>query len=799
MKNFRLALRSLVHFKGYTAINLLGLALCLACVIVISRYVYGELSVDRFNRELDRIYVTTQENSMNSGVVSYGGFENSGRDKYSIDLRRDPAVERSSNFILFPDEQVTWDNRLFTTDLLVADTSFLQILDYPVIHGEPGLDRPENALITEEYAQKIFGSADPLGKKLRYESSGKELTVTGVIGKTSAKSSLRFDLLIPISHTKYWSRRQNTLVLLYPDQDYRAFNRKYEDFVETGGRMSYQERLQLFPLKRAYLDRSVTDYGTFLHGNSSTVIALSVVGLLILLIGASNFVNIYMAVVLRRGREFGMKKVFGAPAGQIFGQLLLENGLMITTSLVIAFALTEILNPVVKNLLGFDQLPFRLSDFLLPLGLLLILPLLTTLFPFFHYNYASPVSSLRSVGRTGGRSSGRHLFLLFQYILTLGMIIISLFFGKQLHYMLNADPGYRTEGIIKVPFLIYGNDHGRGDNAWEENEKTMAAVRQKMDASPLFTQWAFGTLPVDPSHTFNFRHGDGELKPATIQQGDESWLKMLDIDPLEGRLFDNGIEDFYSYHLIVTESALDYYGITDVETERLQPERRWWYSMDRPAEEMETNPPYRIVGVVKDFHVSHLGVRHPPVVVMFSEGNAFEPVLAAIAPGKKQEAIGFLRQLHDEMVGGEFTYSFVEDEVKALYKEDRKVAAVYSLFTAIAILISTLGLFSMSLFDVQQRYREIAIRKVNGATTGDILRLLLKRYIYLLSLAFVIAAPLAWLVIRRYLEDFNLKAPVSGWTFAVALLLTVAVSLLTLIRQTRKAAATHPAVVIRSE
>jgi ABC-type antimicrobial peptide transport system permease subunit len=158
-----------------------------------------------------------------------------------------------------------------------------------------------------------------------------------------------------------------------------------------------------------------------------------------------------------------------------------------------------------------------------------------------------------------------------------------------------------------------------------------------------------------------------------------------------------------------------------------------------------------------------------------------------------------MRALHEEMTGGEFTYTFVEDDVAAMYAEDRKVATVYGIFTVIAIAISVLGLFSLSLFDVQQRRREIAIRKINGATTGDVLGLLLKRYLYLLMISFVIAVPLAWLAIHRYLEGFAYKTAVSWWLFAAALLLTAGVSLLTLIWQVRKAAAADPARVIRSE
>ena len=214
---------------------------------------------------------------------------------------------------------------------------------------------------------------------------------------------------------------------------------------------------------------------------------------------------------------------------------------------------------------------------------------------------------------------------------------------------------------------------------------------------------------------------------------------------------------------------------------------------------MDTNPPYQIIGVVKDFKFTHLSKPTPPLVISNSGNYNSQKLMASIVPGKKQEAIAFLKKLHDDTVGGEFEYSFVEDEVSAMYREDKKTAYIYSLFTIIAILISSLGLFSLSLFDVQQRYREIAIRKVNGATTNVVMAMMLRKYFKLLGLAFMISIPISLLAIFRYLDHFANKAPISWWIFAVALLITAGISLATLIWQIRKAARTNPAEAIKSE
>ena len=808
MKTLRLAIRSLMHFRLYSTVNVLGLALSLACVIIIARYVHHETTVDRFNSRLDRIYVTTQEETVRRGETRFAGVWNPNGETTFVDLRQDPAVERFSNFILYDGQVLRDGESKYTIRSIVADTSFLQILDYPVTAGSGDLSQPNNILITEDFARKVFGDSDPLGKQLVYNVSGKTVTVTGIIGPVRTKSSLTFDVLVPMSHTYSWSRIQHTLVLLHPRQDYRALNEKYSEFFEMKA-WDYSIRYQLFPLQKVYLDDTIRDYGGFLHGKRSSILVLSLVGLLIGLVGIFNFINIYTAVVLRRGREFGMKKVFGAPGGKIFLQLLTENVLMIAFALVVALSLTEIFNPAVRNLLGFDQMPFRRFDALLALGLLVGIPLVTTSFPFVHYNYTAPIRSLQSVGKTGGRSATRRVFLVFQYVLTVGLIAVSLLFLKQLHFMLHADLGFSTADIIQVPMLksINSNEHRDDFDPRAEAREKFVAIQQRLAASPLFTEYSMGRSPVHPqlyTNTYNFRlgEGDGELKPLTLLGGDERWLKLFGLELKQGRFFNDEQENFYTYHLMVSESALPYMGVTDITVDKIQPERRYWMSYDGTPEmeaEMKTNPGYTIVGVVRDFYPGHLGIKTQPIVIMFNEGYLDNPVLAKIAPGKRGEAIEFMRALHEEMVGGEFTYTFVEDDVKALYVEERKVATVYGIFTLIAIGISVLGLFSLSLFDIQQRRREIAIRKVNGATTADVLGLLLTRYLRLLLIAFVIAVPLAWFAIQRYLEGFAYKTPVSWWIFAVALFVTAGVSLLTLIWQTRKAAAADPARVIRSE
>jgi hypothetical protein len=321
-----------------------------------------------------------------------------------------------------------------------------------------------------------------------------------------------------------------------------------------------------------------------------------------------------------------------------------------------------------------------------------------------------------------------------------------------------------------------------------------------MNASPLFSQWTYGKSPNEfTNYGYPFKLPDGENKAINLNSTSENWLRLFDIQLVAGRLWDDEIDTFYDYSLIVTESVLKLFGITDFSNALLQPERRLWTSLLRPEEEMKTNPPYQIIGVVRDFDYLHLSQKPTPVAFTYSKASKESPLIANIVRGRTAEAIEFLRNLHEETVGGEFVYSFVADEIHGMYREDKKIATIYSVFTFIAIFISTLGLFSMSLFDIRQRRKEIAIRKITGATFHDIILLLLKKYFWSVAISFVIAAPVARFAISRYLEDFANKAPVSWWLYAVAVIATVGISLLTLIFQTQKAANQNPADTVKWE
>ena len=774
MKKIQLAFRSLLHYKQYSIINILGLALSLACVIIIFRYVHGEMTVDRFNRNLDRIFITTIEVREHPGLVQPIGVELLSRMGDFPDILQHSGVEKATHFSSWEhfSEAIEFGNHTFTPAITIVDSNFLRIFDFPIIAGVDRLTEPSTAMITAEFAQRAFGNENAIGKTFQYRN--RLLTITGVIGQTSTKSSLTFDLLIPAYNM--WGT-QATAVLLHPMVDYRAINQQFGDFLEISDAIQEMAlRLQLLPMSEVYLDnRLFRLQSPFEYGSRTNVTILMIVGFLILLVGVFNYINISTVVILRRGKELGIKKVFGAGGRGIFAQLLLDNVVQIMVAMFFAFIFLTIANPLVSNRLLLSQMPNIRFDVGLSIALLFSLSFIATLYPFYRYYFSTPITSLRNLDKIRGGGGLQRIMLLLQYIITIAMIIVSLFFVKQVHFMLNTDVGFRTENIIRASFqqnrLPSFSDADDWRRHQEDTQRAAAHLNLQMNSSPLFTHWTQGASPNQfPAIAFfPFNVDGGEYQSVSLMGSNEDWFNLFEFQAIAGRLWDDTIDTEEQYHIIVTESTLRLFGITDWESALLQPQRplRHTFNPDNPNQ-VQPNPPYRIVGVVRDFHFVHLSQPSVPVVFTYQQPHSSMPVLASIVRGRTQDAIEFLRTLHEETVGGEFEFTFVEDEMRALYAEERKIATISSILTLIAILISALGLFGMSFFDIQKRRREIAIRKVNGATVSDIIRLLLKKYLISLGIAFVIAAPIAAYSINRYLEDFAHRASVAWWLFAVS-------------------------------
>lgn len=796
------ALRTVCRFKAYTALNLAGLVLSLSCAFVLARYIHQERTVDHFVPELDRTFLLTTLSE--DGRRRIGNTENHNNDPNFRNPLAHPEVEGFTRFYCFPDDKLQVDGQLVPVRTIFADSLFLRFLPFPILTGEDAMNRPDMALVSEELARRLWGDGDPLGKTLQNVSLGKELTVCGVLGEADTKSSFQFDLIVSSLSGSDWSRVGWELVHLRRAEDLEIVNEKNKEFmtlIENSGRpVSYR----LMPLKDFYMTADLGLKGSILHGHPRVVTLLGFVTALLVIVGLFNYMNLHAVMMLKRQKEFSIRKVYGGSGRSVFGQLFLENFCIGAVALFLVWTVVEVTRvPVERGL----QIPVR-SDLAFDLGLSLLvlvgMPLLTTLYPFARYCLAPPIHSMHLSEPVRRHSlRGNAVFLFGQFTVTIGILVAAIYFARQLDFLLHYDLNFRSKDILRTaPFYNeeanwvitdmneYQRKRQRQREIWER-------LSHELDASPLFSAWTTGAIPVQDGSTIKVTGPSEEPVELSIRYVDASYMEAFGIRLKEGRSWQDGKDFFDQYKMILTEEAARRLGVKNLNADLVQTEFRLWFTS---GIDINNNPPYEVVGIVEDFCSGSLTERDLPAAFVYSQKHEASPLLLAVNPGHREEAVAFMKGLWDELMGGgAMEYGWVEDDIRDLYAQDRLQMRIFLLFAAVAILISVLGLLGISLYDIRCRYREIALHKVHGASPRDLFVLLSRQYAFVWLAAFAVASSVSYAALTHYVEGFAHHAPLSAdiflWAGAATALLTLAVLGL----QIRRAIRMNPADVLKNE
>ena len=812
MKTLIYAIRIITRMKAYSIICVLGLVISLAGTATLVRYIHQELTGDHYLEDLDRTFWLTAHIGPQKSIRLMDN-RNWNRESHFVDPLNHPSIESYANFTVLPKGEITKDNYRFAVRAIAIDSTFLQLMPREALIGMTDRIAPTGVILSEELATRMFGKEDPIGRELTF--GGKNVTVGGVMKTPSTKVSLDYDVIVSKTLQREWVGTGNAspicLVRLHRPEDLETIN-AWQPAQKLSMFGDNEIKYQLFPLKDSYTHKDVlTHKEMFPKGDPSGIYILIFVAVLLFSIGLLNYLNLYMVIMQKRGIEFGIKKVFGASRWAFFKQLYTENFLLSAATLLFVGMIIEITDKILVSVLDIPLHKNVTFDTLLYLSILFVFPFITMLYPYFRHVYSRPVSSIKGIRQGGGSPLSRSLFLTVQYVITFGLIVVSIYFAKQLHEVLNADLGFNTKNIIRCMLIPAEN----GDNVihsmeeWEKEKerdrRNAAHIVHTLNSCPDIVAWS----PND-----RFWDSNTSVRPIAKKAGtDDEFVEgdnhdlsvadfsLFDIQVVEGRAWkeDDNWED---YNLIINESAKKVMGITDIHTDMIQTKNRLWTSSQT---DRNYNPPHRIVGVIKDIRTDHLSKAVQPMIYSYYQiyGDYFHPgryFLVRYQPGKQQEVLKLLTNLRNEVAGeGEFEYSFLEDEIAKRYENDRRIVRIYLTFAALAIAVSCLGLFGLSLFEIRLRYREIALRKVHGAKVSDIVRLLLKRYLILLGVSALIAFPIAVFFIQKYMEGYAYRTPLSGWIFLLALLIVAFISGSVLFWQIRKAASINPAIVMKSE
>lgn len=791
MKTLKYAIRFLVRSKSYTIINLLGLAFSLACCIILMRYIHQELRVDSHCIDPENVYIPMRDVDGNTfpGNLAYAD---------TTYFAPESVVERSI-FITFEDETIVVDDVPYSAQILVTDSLFSHFFRYPVVEGTDVLHAPQDVLITHSFAQRVFGSQNPIGKTLQF-GNNPPLTVRGVLDEAPCKSSFVFDVLVNKTLAKKWGRLDGELIRFAPGVDVDAINTVSNVYrVTDRGNLRYR----LVQLSQHYWDEELLTKEKAvkmrIHGSRSHIALLSGVCLLLLLSGVLNFVNIYVVSMMKRSREYGLKKVFGIGGRSLFAQLWIENMLLISCAIFLAWVIVEVTSVPTASLLK-NEIPYSNFDLFLSVGIWLLLPLITMIYPYLRYYYLPPVTSIRAVGTSRSSIFTRMIFLFVQYTITFLLIILSLYFGRHLDIMLHTPPGFRTEGVLTAELLRESNQWQLSDEGRKKRNEHITEIRNKLDECPLITTWSTMNEEIlGNNSTIMWLNDKGDKVNMESMFISSDFFTLYDLKAKEGTLPD-AVKGFNTYLIVMNESALKAFGYTNYNEAFVRGEQALWTMAYQDGSIIEGGMELMPVkAVIPDYYSGHITAGKKPIVYLVGTSYSGKYRIAC-TPGRENELMDYLRKIEEEIYHtSDFDYLWMKDQVKALYEQDRQLATVYMLFAGIAIFISCLGLFGLSLFDIRQRYREIAIRKVNGAPRKALYLMLCKKYAWIVAGAFCLSLPISWYIISLYTQGFVVKMPVSISIYVLALIIVSFISLGTLLWQIRKATQINPAIIMKSE
>jgi predicted permease len=796
-----IAFRTLVRNKVYTLVNVLGLSIGLAAAMLILLYTKDEVSYDGFHANNARLFrVTYRDITPEGGLDSEGG--NTG---YIQGPTFKAGVPEIQSFVRFRWNRIDMKRgtEVISQPVFLADPDFFTIFSFPLVSGNPrtALQNPGSVVITEEMARKQFGTTDVLGKTIFCKDSFKEgsgfvpRTVTGIARPTPQNSSIQFDVLLPLvpdpgqlaDPANWFNHFLNTFVLLHPDADVRnveaSMNRVYAASAQEGIRMAAEKwgmrekrEYRLQPFTDMHLNQALpAQNGLFNASNPVYSYLLSGIALFILLIACINFVNLTVARSLKRAKEIGIRKVIGGDRKQLIVQFLGESFLLSLVAFVGAVGLVELVLPTFNELSSKSLALSYLLDARLVLGyavLFLATGLLAGGYPAFVLSGYSPVQTLYSRFRLGGKNYLQKTLVVLQFALASFLIIATLTVHSQFNYLLSKELGYDDKHTVSL----------------EKANLTLGEVRllkEQLLANP-----GIQRVAVKNGGAWNTAakvNGDADLSFA-YETIDPDYLPLLQIPVVRGRNLSHLRATDSTQAVLVNETFAKEAGWKEPVGQVVN----FWFNQHKL---------FTVAGVVKDHHFAPLNEKiRPQVFVLKNKDNGYGRVLIRIRPGSETASLRHIEQTFKKLFPtNPYAYTFLDEENAKSYESEAKWKQIMLFGAVLTIFVSCIGLFGLATYAAERRTKEIGIRKVLGASVPGIVRLLSSDFLKLVCLSFVVAFPAAWYATGQWLQNYPYRVPAGTWIFALAALLAILIAFCTVSFQSVRAALTNPVKSLRSE
>jgi putative ABC transport system permease protein len=815
LKNyFKIAWRNLMKNKVFSFINVLGLSTGLVCCMLITLYILNETSYDCYQKNADNIY------QVGTDFIGLGNFKKQPTTPAAMgEIMKSvfPQIQQTTRMVrLFAEDktllQYTPQNgaikSFYETKGYVADSTFFRMFTYHFIEGNPAtaLSSPNSVVLDEEIAKKIFGNEPALNKVIHISSStngDNDYQVTGVFRPINKPSHIdgRFFMstmggniarMIKNAGTNLANNNMYyTYLLLEPGTDPKKLEAQFPAFVDKyAGKdlkaVGFQKAQYLIPLKDIHL-HSGSDNDVTPSGSVTYLYILASIALFTLLIACINFMNLATARSSRRSSEVGIRKVLGAEKKFLIAQFLGESVLMSLIAFVFAIAFTKLLIPAFNHLSG-KNLSLSFANIWIVV-VFLLLSILTGLlagsYPAFYLSSFNPAKVLKGkFSNSLAAVSLRKGLVIFQFVISVVLIVASVVIAQQMNYLRSADLGFTQERQIVIPL--------RSQNA----KKIYTAFKDELlKQSTVANVGASMFYPGITNFADNILYKEGE----SMQQGkdirmnyvDTRFLQTLNIQPVAGRLFSDDFPSDTAQAIILNEKGIKELGFTSPQ-ESIG--KKLYFDFQGK------NYNFHIVGVVKDFHYEDLHLPITPYAFQLSLDPQYNYMIVHAKAGNMNNILTSIKNSWHNLNPSEpFEYSFLDKDFQKNYDAENRLSAIVGYFTAIAIIISCLGLFGLATFSAEQRIKEIGVRKTLGASVSSIVALLSKDFLKLVGIAVLIASPLAWLAMHKWLQSFAYRIHISWSVFVITTLAALLIALLTISFQAIKAALANPVESLRSE
>jgi len=788
--NFRLSLRSLQKNKLYSFINVSGLAVGVAAAILICLWIMNEVNHDRFHPNIDRLYLMHNRDKNNGGVYVY----NLTVKPLGPAIQKEyPEVERvvrannaNANFL------ISHGDKHFSIQGDFVDTGFFSMFNFPLLKGNPAtaLNNTNSIVLTKPLAEQLFGNEDPIGKTVRIDS-GDYVTVTGVLKDLPANTDFYFKYLLPWSYyvklnpseDNNWGNNNTlTFVTLKPNVPLAEFNRKVSKIVIAHTKPgSTTATIFAQPYKDAYLYSKVEN-GQFVAGRLEVVRMFSLIAIFILLIACINFTNLSTARSEKRAKEVGIRKVSGALRSSLIVQFISESILLSLVAGILAVIIVQLVLPAFNNVVG-TKLAIEYGNpwyWILALLFILLTGVMAGIYPAFYLSSFEPVKVLKgSFKPIKTLLTPRKVLVVLQFTFAIALIICTIIVEGQVRFAQDREAGYRRDNLAFV--IMFGKLQRNYQLIKKDLLSSGAATAVAQTSAPMTENWGSGN-----GFVWTGSNASDNKTNFNIFSADKDFSTTMNLQILQGRNIDFDTYKTDSTAVLLNEAAVA--------------EMRLKHPLDETITSIYFPVRLHVVGVVKNFILESPYARVNPMIIAgpaFGYGVINFRINEHPSYGenlKKAEKI--FTQYNPEYP---FNVRFYDKEYTVKYAGEQQVGTLVGLFAALTIFISCLGLFGLAAYMAESRIKEIGIRKVLGASVADITGLLSKEFLRLVGVSFVIASPIAWLVMNSWLSSYTYRIGIAWWVFALTGFLSLFIALATVSFQAIKAALANPIRNLRTE